>query len=235
MVPGLAGMAGIPYTRVRALQHRWWSHLGDRLRLARLLRWGRLAPRRGRCEPGRPGAARRGDARPGPQPSPQVRARGHRAISDRLARGKVISWVRERFPNASGWAARRIDIVLAERVRPELHRARGCDLRLGIRGDSRKTSSRRRNRRSLDLRVSDFIVAHRDRMGDGDDEDRDLARVQRYPDHARVPGGSLTFLVQGPYWRPSSLMIAALAGANLLYRIMKSSVGRAAPALSRCT
>jgi len=155
-----------------------------------------------------------------------IRADGE-GVPDRLARLRAIGWIRGRFPRASAWAARRVDtssptgfltsaVVIAGGICAWVFAGLTHDV-IAVEEAA-----------LLDPRVERSVVAHRAAW----------ATVAMKgvtwlgSDALLIP---LVLGVGGYFWlrrhdrRPAAFMVAALVGANLWYRITKSMVGRPRP------
>jgi len=148
-------------------------------------------------------------------------------ITDRLARLRAIAWVRRRFPRASAWAARRVDtssptgfltsaVVLAGGICAWVF--------IGLTQDVVAVEEAA----LLDPRVERFVVDHRVEWATAA-----MKGVTWLGSNAvLIPlviavGGS--FWLRDRRWRPAAFMAAALVGSNLWYHIAKSLVGRPRP------
>ena len=148
-------------------------------------------------------------------------------LPDRLARAAPIAWARGRFSRPSAWLARRIDtrspsgfglsaIVLAGAVCGWIFIALTQD----VFAHEEAVLS--------DPGVTRFIVDHRSTWATSLMKDVTwLGSNALMIPLVAVVGGY--FLFRDRDWRPAAYMTAALVGANLIYRVVKSWVGRPRP------
>ena len=148
-------------------------------------------------------------------------------LDDRLARMRPVAWVRRRFPRASSWAARRIDtssstgfltsaVVLAGGICVWVFAGLTQDV-IAVEEAA-----------LLDPRIERSVVDHRVEWATAT-----MKGVTWLGSNALlIP---LVIAVGGYFWlrnrdlRPATFMFAALVGANLFYRVTKSLVGRPRP------
>jgi membrane protein DedA with SNARE-associated domain len=158
-----------------------------------------------------------------------VREGGER-LSDRLVQLPGISWLRSRFPRASAWAARRVDptspsgsilsfVVIAGTICVWVF--------IGLVQDV----IAKEEAALLDPKIERFVMAHRVEWATAV-----MKGVTWLGSNAvliplvLVIGGY--FLLRDRDWRPAAFMAAALMGADLLYRVVKSLVDRHRPPAS---
>jgi len=155
-----------------------------------------------------------------------MREHGER-LPDRLARARPVAWARRRFPDRSAWLARRIDtrspagfglsvVVLTGAV---------CTwIFIGLTQDV----FAHEEAVLTDPGVTRFVVDHRVAWATALMKSVTWlgSNVLMIPLVAIV--GSY-FLFRDRDWRPAASMAAALVGANVIYRVVKSWVGRPRP------
>jgi membrane protein DedA with SNARE-associated domain/membrane-associated phospholipid phosphatase len=230
MVPGLAGMAEMPYGEFALYNIAGGVIWGTGFVLLGYfagVAWHRVA-----ADASKVGLALLGVVLLGlvlARLSRSIREGGER-LSDRLARAPGISWLRRRFPRASEWAARRVDttspsgfilsfVVIAGAICAWMF--------IGLLQDV----IAKEEAALLDPRVERFVVAHRVEWATAL-----MKGVTWLGSNAvliplvLVVGGY--FLLRDRDWRPAAFMAAALMGANLLYRLVKSLVDRHRPPAS---
>jgi membrane protein DedA with SNARE-associated domain/membrane-associated phospholipid phosphatase len=155
-----------------------------------------------------------------------VREQGER-LPDRLARAAPVAWARGRFPKRSAWLARRIDtrspsgfnlsvVILAGAVCSWIFIGLTQDV---FAHEEAVLSDPGFTRFVVDHRVAWATTFMKDITWLG-------SNLVMIPLVAVVGG---YFLFRDRDWRPAASMTTALIGANLIYRIVKSWVGRPRP------
>jgi len=155
-----------------------------------------------------------------------MREHGER-LPDRLARAHPVAWIRRRFPDRSAWLARRIDtrspagfslsvVVLAGAVCAWIFIGLTQDV---FAHDEAVLS---------DPGVTRFVVDHRVAWATA------LMKSVTWlgSNVVMIPLVAIIgcyFLLRDRDWRPAASMAAALVGANVIYRAAKSWVGRPRP------
>ena len=155
-----------------------------------------------------------------------IRERGER-LSDRLARAGPVAWARGRFPGPSAWLARRVDtgspwgfglsvVVLAGGLCGWIFIALTQDV------------FAHEEAVLTDPGVTRFVVDHRVAWATALMKSVTWlgSNVVMIPLVVLVGG---YFLFRDRDWRPAAFMAAALVGANVTYRLVKSWVGRPRP------
>lgn len=155
-----------------------------------------------------------------------VRERGER-LSDRLARIAPVVWLRARFPRQSAWLARRIDTDSPRGFLLSVVVVAGTACGWIFVGLTQDVLAREEVVRS-DTGVMRFVVAHRVASATG------LMKAVTWlgSNAVLIPlvvGIGAYVLVKRREWRPFVLLAAALGGANAWYRIVKPLVGRERP------
>src|SRR5438093_2077534 len=133
MVPGLAGMAEMPYREFFVYKRSGGRHLGGGVRLARLLRGGGLGAGGWLREQGRSRAPGRRTCGAGRSSAPAKRPRARRARPRPPCRRRAGGVGSQPLPAAGGMARSARRHYLAARVPPQLRGSRRRDLRLGLR------------------------------------------------------------------------------------------------------
>jgi membrane protein DedA with SNARE-associated domain/membrane-associated phospholipid phosphatase len=147
--------------------------------------------------------------------------------SDRLARLPGVPWLRRRFPRASAWAAARIDTSSPRGFITSFVVIVGAICAWVFVGVTQDVVTKE-EAALLDPRVERFVVAHRVEWVTAM-----MKAVTWLGSNAVLI--SLAVLVGGYILlrdrdrRQAAYMAAALVGANVLYRVVKSSVGRMRP------
>jgi membrane protein DedA with SNARE-associated domain/membrane-associated phospholipid phosphatase len=227
MVPGLAGMSGMPYARFAAFNGAgaimWgtgfvllgyfagaaWHTVADAagkigIGLAALLLIGLVSIRLLR----------------------RVRE-GDRTVPDRLAALAPIAWMRWRYPRSSAWLARRIDTSTPRGFLLSAVLVAG-GLCAWLFGGLTQDVVAHEEAVNLDPGIERFALAHRVPWL------TDLLRTFTWlgSNAVLVPliaAVVVFFLVRRRNWRPAALAVAALAGADALYDIVKPIVERPRP------
>jgi membrane protein DedA with SNARE-associated domain/membrane-associated phospholipid phosphatase len=227
MVPGLAGMAEMPYGEFalyNALGGLVWATGFVLLGYFAGASWQRVAGNAGRV-----GLALLVLVLVGllvGRVLRDVREHGER-LSDRLARMAPVVWLRTRFPRQSAWLARRIDTDSTRGFLLSVVVVAGTVCGWIFVGLTQDVLAREEAVRS-DLGVMRFSVAHRVGWATGV-----MKAVTWLGSNAvlipLVFGIGAYVLVKSRDWRPFMLLAAALAGSNAWDRIFKSLVGRERP------
>ncbi len=151
-------------------------------------------------------------------------------LSDRLARLPGISWLRRRFPRASAWAARRVDTTSPSGSILSFVVVAGALCAWVFLGLVQDVVAKE-EAALLDPRVERFVVAHRAEWATV------LMKGVTWlgSNAVLIPfvlavGGY--FLLRDRDRRPAAYMAAALMGAELLSRVVKSLVDRHRPPAS---
>ena len=155
-----------------------------------------------------------------------VRERGER-LPDRLARVTPVAWVRGRFPRQSAWLARRIDTDSPRGFLLSFVVVAGVICGWIFAGLTQDVLAHEEAVLS-DPGVTRFVLDHRVAWATGF-----MRGVTWLGSNAvLIPlvvalGGYA--LLRKKDWRAAALLVAALAGANAWYQVVKPLVGRARP------
>ncbi len=227
MIPGLAGMAEIPYSRFALYNIAGGAIWGTGFVLLGYFAgaaWHRVA-----SDASRVGLGLLVVVLLGLVLTRVVRSvrQGAEPLSDRLARRPSISWVRHRFPRASAWAARRADTSSPKGFILSFVVVAGAICAWVFIGITQDVVAKEESALT-DPRVMDFVVAHRIGWVTA------TMKIVTWlgSNTVLVPlvvGVGLYFWLQERAWRPASFMVAALVGADLWYLTAKSLVARPRP------
>lgn len=155
-----------------------------------------------------------------------VRERGER-VTDRLARAAPVAWVRRRFPRLSAWLARRIDTGSPTGFVLSVVVVTGVMCAWIFAGLTQDVVAHEEAVLS-DADVTRFVVDHRAAWATGIMKGVSrLGSVAVLIPLVVVLGGYL--LLRKKDWRSAVLPVVALVGANASYQVVKPLVARARP------
>ena len=158
-----------------------------------------------------------------------LKDRGERA-SDRLARITPVAWARHHFPRHAAWLARRVDVSSSRGFPLSLIVVAGA-ICGWVFGALTQDVVAHEEAARLDPGITRFIVAHRTLWLTGA-----MKGITWLGSNAvLVPivvfvGGYV--VIRRREWRPAVLLVAALAGANVWYRVVKAGIERPRPPAS---
>ena len=155
-----------------------------------------------------------------------VRERGER-VPDRLARLGPAAWARRRFPRVAGWLAARVDATSPRGFMTSFVVVAGAICGWVFGALTQDVVAREESVR-LDPGIERFVIDHRVAWATGS-----MKVITWLGSNAvLVP----LVVIVGAYlilrrreWRSAAFLVAALAGANVLYRVAKSAVARPRP------
>lgn len=158
-----------------------------------------------------------------------IRERGE-PLPDRLARARPVRWMRGRLPQQSAWLARRVDVDSPRGFGLSVLVIAGAACSWIFIGLTQDVFAHE-EAVLTDPGVTRFVVDHRVAWATAVMKGVTWLGSNAVLIPVMVLLGGY-FLVRDRDWRPAAYLIAALAGANLTYRAVKSWVGRPRPPVS---
>jgi membrane protein DedA with SNARE-associated domain/membrane-associated phospholipid phosphatase len=155
---------------------------------------------------------------------------GDEPVADRLSRLRAVAWLRRRFPRTSAWAARRVDASSPTGFLTTFTVIAGAICAWVFIALTQDVATHEEAALS-DPRVLHTIVAHREEWAT-----TAMKAVTWLGSNAvlslLVAAIGAYFLVRDRAWRPSADMAGALVGANVLQQVVKSLTARPRPPAS---